>query len=345
MKILFRILGGLAGLIIVLAVIGLFLPSEISVKRSIDIEAPPATVFALVNGFRHFNRFSPWAERDPATQYEFSGPAEGVGARMSWQSDDIGNGSQEVIESKPYSKVVSALEFDGSGGASSTFLLQPSNGGTSVEWVFEMDAGYNLINRYFGLVMDDMLGADYEQGLASLKEIAEAYPKHDLAGFEPELVDIEETQIARMGKRTTMDPTAMLASMKAAFQALDTYLQLNEIEPAGMPRIITKEWNEAEGTWTFEAAYPLPRSTFVERGVPGIERGLGYSGPALEIVLEGADWETSTMTYEKMDLYMKLHGFKPAGNSWEAYESDPVSTPPEKLVTHIVFPVSREAIE
>lgn len=41
-------------------------------------------------------------------------------------------------------------------------------------WGFDTDLGMNPIARYFGLVMDSMLGADYEKGLAKLKQVCEA---------------------------------------------------------------------------------------------------------------------------------------------------------------------------
>ena len=37
-----------------------------------------------------------------------------------------------------------------------------------------IDLGGNPVNRYFGLIMDKMIGPDFEEGLAKLKEIAEA---------------------------------------------------------------------------------------------------------------------------------------------------------------------------
>ncbi len=84
-----------------------------------------------------------------------------------------------------------------------------------------------------------------------------------------------------------------------------------------------------------------PPATPITRSAPGIERETGYGGPAMEIVLEGADWQESTLAYEKAELFRELHGWEPAGNSWEAYESDPRTTPHEELVTHIVIPVRR----
>lgn len=347
MKIFKSILGALLGIAVILAVIGLILPRSVEVKRSAHINAPPATVFSLVNGFRHFNRYSPWAELDPKTKYVFSGTDEGTGAVMEWHSDDanVGNGRQEIIASIPNEKVAMTLEFDGMGGATSEFWLAPAEGGTDVTWRFELDFGYDLIGRYFGLLMDGMIGPDYEKGLAKLKAVAEEYPPLDLAGFAVEVIQAEAAPLVFTGTRTTMDPEAMQASMASAFGALDTFLQLNELEAAGMPRVITREWNEEAGTWTFDAAYPLTPGSFAERSGPGIRRGDSYAGPALTTVLRGADWEQSEAAYEKLDLYMQLHGYDYNGDVWEAYESHPMTTPPEELVTHIVIPVRKIALQ
>lgn len=175
-----RILGIVLGIVVAIAVavvvVGFLLPSEQFVSRSVVVEADQAEVFALVNDYRQFNRWSPWAAKDPDTKYEFSGPDSGVGAKMSWQSEDpnVGSGSQEIIEVEPGSRVKTRLMFEGFDSASyATFRLEPTDTGTQVTWEFEANLD-SLIGRYMGLMMDKWVGADYEQGLARLKEIAEA---------------------------------------------------------------------------------------------------------------------------------------------------------------------------
>ena len=83
-------------------------------ERSIEIDRPVSTVFTLVNGYGTFNTWSPWAARDPSATYTFSGPSSGVGARMEWSGDPrlSGKGSQEIIESTPWSKVRNHISFD-----------------------------------------------------------------------------------------------------------------------------------------------------------------------------------------------------------------------------------------
>lgn len=177
MKWLKRTLVSLIILLVVLVAVGLLLPRHSHVERSIVINAEPAVIFNVLNGFGEFNQWSPWADIDPEnTRYTFSGPAHGVGARMVWTSPaaSIGNGSQEIITSEPYSRVVVKLEFNKQGGATGYFAIQPAANGSHITWGFDADHGYNLLNRYFGLLYDKLGGADYEKGLANLKAYVES---------------------------------------------------------------------------------------------------------------------------------------------------------------------------
>ena len=171
-----KILGGLLVLVVIILAIGLMLPSKVHVERSTVINAPPSTVFSFVNDLHKFNLWSPWAKLDPNTQYTFSGPDSGVGATMAWRSEqrDVGNGQHKIMVSTPDQQVQTALDFGDMGTAFATFDLVASGTGTRVTWGFDKDAGYNMMGRYFGLMMDKMIGPDFEQGLANLKTVAES---------------------------------------------------------------------------------------------------------------------------------------------------------------------------
>jgi hypothetical protein len=54
-----------------------------------------------------------------------------------------------------------------------SLALEPAASGTRVTWGFDSDLGFNPIARYFGMMADDVIGPDYEKGLARLKAIAE----------------------------------------------------------------------------------------------------------------------------------------------------------------------------
>lgn len=166
------ILGALFALLIIG---GLLLPNEIRVARSIEIDVPPEQVFPLINDLDAFNRWSPWAALDSATEFELSGPESGVGARLSWSSEnpEVGSGSQEIILSQFPEQVDLRLDFGSRGSAEASFELEPLAAGAKVTWSFGYQIGYDLIGRYMGLLMDRLVGTKYEEGLARLKRLAE----------------------------------------------------------------------------------------------------------------------------------------------------------------------------
>ena len=104
-------------------VTGYFLPKRAHIERSITIDRPVTMMFELLNGYRHYNEWSPWAGRDPKAEFVISGPDSGVGARMSWVGDPqlVGSGWQEIVSSKPYERIDFKLDFDAQGVADTGF--------------------------------------------------------------------------------------------------------------------------------------------------------------------------------------------------------------------------------
>jgi Polyketide cyclase / dehydrase and lipid transport len=170
-----KFLYGIAVAVAALVVIAFFLPRHVRVERSIEIQAPAATVFEIVNGFQRFNEWSPWYELDPEARYTLEGPASGVGARIAWRSGkaNVGSGSQEIVRSEPIDTVQTRLEFDGDETAMAVWTIEPSGDGSRVTWAFETDLGMNPFARYMGLAFDRLIGDDYEKGLANLERLAE----------------------------------------------------------------------------------------------------------------------------------------------------------------------------
>ncbi len=176
-----KILLGVLGIAVLLVVIGLVLPGQATVTRSVVVNVPPATAYAYLNGYGNFNQWSPWAQLDPNTQYSYSGPASGVGAKMTWKSTDpnVGGGMQEIIAVVPNQEIHARLKFDGFDGESRTsFLLRPeSDAQTQITWRMVSDMGASPVNRWFGVFLDKMVGPDYEKGLTQMKPILEALPR------------------------------------------------------------------------------------------------------------------------------------------------------------------------
>ncbi len=175
MRILKKLILGLVGLIVVLALVAFLLPRHVAVERSVSINAGPEAIFPHINSLEAGGNWSPWLSRDPEIQLTYEGPKMGVGNKLTWTSDhpQVGNGSQEIVSSVENERVELALDFGGQGTADAFFQLVPDGDATNVTWGFTTDMGMNPIGRWMGLMMDKWIGADYEAGLANLKSVVE----------------------------------------------------------------------------------------------------------------------------------------------------------------------------
>ncbi|GAB4231608.1 MAG: hypothetical protein Kow0032_13950 [Methyloligellaceae bacterium] len=170
-----RLFLGVVLLSAVMVAVAFALPRNVSVERAEVINAPESDIFVYLNSPKKFNDWSPWAEKDPDAHYIFSGPPAGKGAGMAWDSDNpqVGSGRQEIVESVENRSVKVALDFGDQGTATATFELVPAGAGTKVIWRFSTDTGNNPLKRWAGLLFDRWVGAEYERGLARLKELVE----------------------------------------------------------------------------------------------------------------------------------------------------------------------------
>jgi hypothetical protein len=152
-------------------------PSSFHIERSASVAAPPAVVFPLLNDFHSWASWSPWEKLDPNMKREYSGAASGNGASYAWSgNDEVGSGAMHITESKAPQSVQIRLEFKKPFEATNTtlFELAPEAQGTKVTW--NMDGPANFATKAMSLFMDmdQMIGKDFEQGLANLRAVAEA---------------------------------------------------------------------------------------------------------------------------------------------------------------------------
>ncbi len=177
-------------------------PDTFRIERSTRIKAPPDKVFALINDMRSFNTWNPFEKKDPALKGSYSGAASGKGAAYAWQSDKVGVGRMEIIDTAAPSQGNVALPLSGipSGdgrrmssawGPSNVtmkldfvkpleahnvaeFTLVPEGETTQVTWAMHGPSPYlaKLMQVFFS--MDKLVGKDFEDGLANLKTLAES---------------------------------------------------------------------------------------------------------------------------------------------------------------------------
>lgn len=176
----------LAAAIVVVLVAGIVAlqPAEFRVARTATIAAPASAVFAQVNDFRNWEAWSPWARRDPAMRKTFEGAPAGVGAVYTWAGNgEVGEGRSTIVASRPDDLIRIRLEFVRPFETTSVaeFTFAPRGTDTAVTW--SLTGTKSFVAKAMGLVMsmDRMVGGDFETGLAQLKSVVEAAPRHGAA--------------------------------------------------------------------------------------------------------------------------------------------------------------------
>lgn len=166
---------GLLILFVLIIIVGFFLPRTYQVQRQVAIKASDDRIFNLINSVETMQSWSPWKALDPDLKITYGLTKVGQGASYHWQSAKSGEGSLVISESLPYSKIVTQLDFKDSGKAVGIFTISANadNTESQVAWQMIGDSGYNLFGRYFGLVLDSLVGPLFEDGLQRLQQQAE----------------------------------------------------------------------------------------------------------------------------------------------------------------------------
>ena len=169
MKVLKIILAVIVAIIALVLIVAAFLPSEVTVERSAVIEAPDSVVFDYITDFTERANWDPWLEMDPDAKVTLNDTPKGVGAGYAWSGEVTGSGEMvidEVVENK---SVKSTIKFFApqTGEGIIEWRLEPVENGTNLTWVFNSEMGYP-VERFFGLMMEGMLGPQLEKGLENV---------------------------------------------------------------------------------------------------------------------------------------------------------------------------------
>ena len=167
-------------MMLVIAGVVLLLPyrREFRVYDSKLINGDAKAIFPYLNSFHRFNEWSDWAASDPKTEFVFSGPDDGIGAKMAWRSDDdrIGKGHLEIVESRPNETVVITLAVPPKQEARVIYKLTSSNSRTMVEWSVESSQDANLFRYLTGGMLDETDAGRFPGDFERLKRKVEAGP-------------------------------------------------------------------------------------------------------------------------------------------------------------------------
>ncbi len=309
--------------------VSLFLPSTGSVKRSILINSTAPVIFNQINTLKNWENWSPWHKLDPDMKLTYEGPPSGKEALYRWESSHpkVGNGTLQITESIPFDLIVTSMDFMESGVATGSYKLEKYSDGIKVTWAIETDLGMNPFTKYLGLMMDAMVGAEFEKGLNSLKVLSESLP--------PIIIDTETIppQII-ISIRQSCKPTEISQNRGAIYGELMAFIYANRIKQAGPVLAIYHSYSPDEVD--MEPAIPVDR---IEKPTGKIKIG-ELRGDDVVVGHHYGSYESHATSHKILDEWITTNNKKISGPCWEVYITDP-STEPDtnKWLTKIYYPV------
>jgi uncharacterized protein YndB with AHSA1/START domain len=151
-------------------------PDTLRVTRATSIQAPAETIFPLVNDFHQWDGWSPYEHKDPAMKRSYSGAESGKGAVYAWDgNNNVGSGRMEILETQAPSKIVIKLDFikPFEGHNTAEFTMLPQGDATNLTWTMVGPAPFMSRLMQVFINLDQMIGKDFEAGLANLKKLTE----------------------------------------------------------------------------------------------------------------------------------------------------------------------------
>ena len=177
-KVLKFLVFGIAGVIILLLIVALFIPNDYSISVSTTINKPQKEVFDYVKMIKNQEKYSVWVMKDPKVQIEYTGIDGTVGAKSSWVSldDNVGVGSQQITKMTA-NRIDVDIHFekpmkgDDSGA---TIVEALSEDQTKITSEFYGHANYPM--NLMSFMFKDFIKKDLTQNIANVKKILESQP-------------------------------------------------------------------------------------------------------------------------------------------------------------------------
>lgn len=245
-------------------VVGLLLPSSRHLVERTETNRKLTIVFDTLNSLRRFDDWNPLVLRDPRMQLKLSGPPSGVGARLDYVSTEksLGEGSWTITESVPKKRIVYAIENPDRGDNKRyAFRLDPTgrnNRNVQITQTYDVDYGWNILGRYFGLYVSRYVGDDMKMGLGRLTNMLATVPNVDYAQSGTKLADLgtvelpaEDILFVNSGA-IERGNEPIQASMNANMEWIKRTMAANGLQPVGPMRIITNELGRT--TYNFDIA-------------------------------------------------------------------------------------------
>lgn len=321
---------------VVYLILALFGPAKVVVERKITINKSSETIKKHLTDLNFFHsKWSPWTEKDPNMKATFMGEPGVIGHKMEWASDnkDVGSGSMELTGISGDTTVI-MLSMGKGKDAKAYYIAEGKDNATNVTWGLEMKIPFlgRGVMLFMKGKMHDMIGGDFEHGLATLKKVEEEMKEEAPAvNYEVKETEWPETTFAG-SKKETVKFEKMGEFFGKHLPAIAGELNNMKVQPESAPLGIYWGYNMQEMSADVAAGFRVAKGIKVK----GYE---SYSFPAAKVIqlTYYGDYQKMDGAYKAMDEFMQKKGAAKSV-SIEEYVTDPmVEKDTAKWMTNIYY--------
>lgn len=275
-----RVLELLMALVIVAVlavVVGIAMPGSGHVERSLVIGKDIRQVYDVLNNYRRFPDYAELTTSDPTIKYDLSGKAYGPGAEISWTGDakKAGSGKLTIASADPVfnkvdtttnnARIVWNLDSDWR-GADKHFTLDLERSGrthklTKVTWAYDVQYGWNLLNRYSNLYIHGQPDAFIQYSLTGLQNMMASVKNVDYTDLVPYIVQTQDTPVLMLSTKIERSGglDALTEATNDAVKLLQDTAKKLKVNVTG-PRILIVS-SYGDQTFSFDIALPIDATT------------------------------------------------------------------------------------
>lgn len=323
-------------LLLVLVVgIGYLMPKEVTVTTSEEISVPPARVFHFVAGFVDRTAWDPWIKDDTAAKCTFDIKPGYVGSKYNWEGPKVGKGMMVVDSVVPGSYLLNSVSFAKGMTIPEVWTFTPTANGTSLTWTITMSSG-SPVGRVMNSIFKGMIQKTIDSGKVDLKSYLET---HEVRMSNLSEIAIEEfpaiEALTCSGEVTMEEMPRMFGESMGKLMAA---VQVQKVQPQGMPFALYSAYDEASGKMKMTAGMPVSAGGKTAGDVIAIK----YKAFTALKGLHTGPYEELMSSYEALAKYAKDNNIELTSEAWEFYLNDPGEIKdPTLLQTLIAMPVKK----
>jgi len=328
-----KILFAIAGLIVVLVLIGFVFPAKLIISKSYTINAPATAVFEEINDLERWQNWQYWNTLDPEMKIIYGEKKVGTGASYSWEGPNLGTGTLAISESIPDKSIAIDMDFGGN-PAKGFYSLVPTGESTQLDLNFSNDAGMNPIGHWINVFIKGEIEKSFDYAGEKIKSIAEAKPTFTYAITEEIIPSI--SYVGLLHTMSPQDPAAISAQMAKMYGELEIILMKAKVTSTGYPfalyPVYTEESMDMICAMPVAASAKLPARYKVEtttssRAIKGVHKG---------------DFNNLMALHMELDKYLQYKGLAMNGAPMEVYVTDPMlEKDTAKWITEVYYPVKQ----